>query len=192
MSDPDLRTLLPLPTDAWDDALRPVANDMRGRPLNIHQLLAHNTPLLKAWWAFRNHIVSGGVLTPRARELIILRVADALQCDYEWNSHVERGHAAGLSVEEIMRVRTGPGASEWSNAEAALLLAVDDCLKEHRVSPTTLDLLAPHYDHAMVLDIVAIVSLYEMLGTVIGTWGLELDSFIAMPAGYSSDGQVPA
>lgn len=177
-------SLKPLPPEQWQASLDPVMRDMKGRPLNIHRLLAHHPDLLTAWWPFRNYSVKGGELSARDRELVILRVAHVLQSPYEWDSHVERGHAAGLSLDEIIRVRLGAKAEGWSVAESVLLAAVDDCLAEHRIAPTTLKKLLRHYSKRQALDVIAIHSLYVMLGVIIGTWGLELDEFIELPEGY--------
>ncbi len=174
----------PLPPEAWDDRLADILDDMRGRPLNIHRMLAHHPELLLAWWPFRNYSVRGGTLSARDRELVILRVAHRLDSAYEWDSHVERGHSAGLTLEEIHRVRRGPDDDGWDATQSALLQAVDDCVDDCRILPATLARLRAHYDNRQVLDIIGIQSMYQMLGAVIGTWGLELDPFVQLPEGY--------
>ena len=179
--------LKPLAPEQWNSTLKTVLDDMKGRPLNIHRLLAHHPALLQAWWSFRNYSVKGGALTARQRELAILRVAHTLQSSYEWESHVERGFAAGLSLQEIERVKAGPGDPDWTRAESLLLRVVDDCLAHSRITPDTQALLGDHFSPQQLLDLIAIQSMYQMLGAVIGTWGLELDEFIELPEGYQRD-----
>ena len=96
-----------LPTDGWDASLARVIDDMSGQPLNVHGLMANNPALLKAWWDFRMYIVSAGSLGERNAELVILRTAVHSGAQYEWLAHVDRGHAAGLSLVEIERVMGG-------------------------------------------------------------------------------------
>ena len=63
---------------------------------------------------------------PRAdSELVILRVAHNMGSDYEWGHHERLGRAAGLSSDEIARVRGGAAATGWSERQALLLQAAD-------------------------------------------------------------------
>ena len=57
---------------------------------------------------------------------MILRVAHNTGCDYEWGHHERLGQRAGLSAEEIARVRSGPEAAGWSERQALLLRAADE------------------------------------------------------------------
>ena len=102
MADPSAVQALP-PSD-WDGSLSPVLDAMNGRPLNVHGLIANHPALLKAWWDLRMHVVKASELDARAAELVILRTAVHAASQYEWLSHVDRGHAAGLTLEEIERV----------------------------------------------------------------------------------------
>lgn len=176
---PSDRKVAPLPPADWDPALAPILKDMKGRPLNVHSLMANHPALLQAWWSFRNHAVNGGALGRRSGELVILRVAVLMKAWYEWASHVERGLACGLSREEIERVKRGAAAPGWSAADAALLAAVDEAVTDHGLSPATDRRLRRHYDLQQAMDIMAIAGMYVILGCMINTWGLKLDPHVA-------------
>ena len=170
--------LAPLPVTNWDNSLAHIRDDMQGRPLNVHALMAHHPELLKAWWNFRNYAVSGGELGNRNGELIILRVALLLKAWYEWGSHVERALSCGLTLEEIERVKQGWQAAGWKPAEAQLLKAVDELFAEHAISAETLAELSSHYTPRQVMDLIAIHGMYVTLGGMINTWSLELDEHV--------------
>lgn len=178
--------LRPLAVSDWEECLAYVESDMNGRPLNIHGLMAHNGDLLAAWWAFRMHVVHGGELSDRHRELIALRVAAHTACWYEWASHVERALKAGLTMDEIEAVTWSSARSCWDDIDALVLQAVDDCVASGRILPQTLEALANHFRASQVLDIIAVHGTYTMLATIINTWGLELDEFVQSPPGYSA------
>lgn len=168
----------PLPTDQWNPALRDIVDDMGGQPINVHKLMAHHPNLLRAWWNFRNHSVSGGALGSRFGELVILRVAVHMRAWYEWASHVDRSLACGLSLEEIERVKQGATASGWTEQEQAILQAVDELIDNHAISPTTLGLLQQHCSLQQVFDLIAIQGMYVILGGMINSFGLELDEAV--------------
>ena len=186
----DKQKITPLPISAWDPSLVRVLDDMRGQPLNVHALMAHHPELLNAWWSFRNHSVAGGALGRRSGELVILRVAVQMKSWYEWASHVTRALECGLNLAEIERVRLGPKAPGWEDADALLLEAVDELLSGHAIAAGTLDKLSSHYDTRQIMDLIAIQGMYVILGGMLNTWGLELDERVRenLPAGITREG----
>jgi len=169
----------PLPPQDWDTSLQRVIDDMQGRPLNIHSLMANHPRLLNAWWDLRNYSVNGGELEQRHCELAILRVAVHRNSWYEWASHVERGLACGLTLEEIERVKAGPDADGWDVQEASLLVAIDDLARHQAIAANTLQTLGKYFTQQQVLDMILLYGLYNTIACMINTWGLELDPHIA-------------
>ena len=178
-----------LPPPDWDSSLSDVLDDMNGRPLNVHGLMANHPELLRAWWNFRNYSVRGGDLEQRDCELVILRVAVHMRSWYEWASHVDRGIAAGLEREEIERVPQGATADGWCEHDIALLTAVDELVKRHALSAGTLATLSAHFTSNQVMDVIAIHGMYVILGCMINTWGLELEGEIRdrLPDGITAE-----
>ncbi len=171
------KTLQALEPDTWPETLRAVVEDMNGRPLNIHKLMANRAPLLEAWWPFRNYIVSGGALGLRQSEIVILRTAVHAGAAYEWDSHVDRGHAAGLTLEEIDRIRIGPDAG-WNERDAALIRAVDELHGDTALSGKTTAALTESFGESAALDLIAIHGTYMMLAMMLRTWPVELDEHV--------------
>ncbi len=174
-----------LPPSDWDDSLRHVIDDMRGRPLNIHGLMANHPRLLAAWWDLRMYLVNGGELGRRHAELAILRVAAHCRNWYEWGSHVVRGLDSGLSREEIDNVLANTG--EWSGADATLLAAIDDIVRSNAIGAVTRDRLQPHFNDRQVMDLVLLHGMYRTLDCLITTWDVELDAHVSrqLPDGVS-------
>jgi 4-carboxymuconolactone decarboxylase len=166
--------LAPLPPDNWPAELAEIKRSL-GQPLNIHKLMAHNTALTRAWMPFRNYIVANSHLEPRHRELLILRTAWNCDARYEWEHHVVRGSQAGLSAEEIDRVREDPAEARWPPAERALLQAADDCKNQSYVGDETLGELRRYFDDAQQLDILATVGMYMTLAALIKTYRVPME-----------------
>ena len=171
--------MTPLPTKDWAPELQAIVEDMGGRPLAVHGLMANHPELLKAWWALRNHTVAGGDLTQRQAELVILRVAWHMQNWYEWGSHVERALAAGLTRDAIERVNHGPVASGWEPPERLLLAAVDELMVDRKLSRASLEALGQYFNERQLLDVIVTQGTYMILGCMLNTWDVELDEHIA-------------
>jgi len=171
----DSDRLAPLPPRQWPTELQEIRKEL-GVPLNIHNIMAHHPALTLAWMPFRNHIVANSSLKPRHRELLILRTAVNCNAAYEWEHHVVRGREAGLSDDEIQRVKDSPGEAQWSPAERFLLQAVDECHRDSEIKEGTYRELCPHFNECQQLDIIATVGMYKTLAVIIRTFKLPLES----------------
>src|SRR6516162_2129102 len=78
--------------------------------LNAMGVLAHHPELTDAYNQLIRHALYFTTLTPRERELLVLRVAHVRDAVYEWAQHVYQAGVAGLTAEEVTRVRQGPEA----------------------------------------------------------------------------------
>jgi alkylhydroperoxidase family enzyme len=170
----DSGRLAPLPPDQWPAELAEIRSNL-GQPLNIHNLMAHHAALTRAWMPFRNHIVANSSLEPRQRELLILRTALNCEASYEWEHHVVRGRQAGLSPEEIRRVREDPAVAHWPPAERALLQAADECNRQSHVGDEVFVELCRHFDERQQLDILATIGMYTTLAAMIKTYRVPLE-----------------
>ena len=179
----------PLPTDKWDASLQYILEDMEGRPLNVHSLLAHQPALLKAWWDLRNYTIAGGELGQRYTELLILRVALLLRNWYEWGSHVQRGLATGLTMAEIERVKAGPDDPAWQPDERVLIRAVDELVQDRAITDATLAALREHFSDRQILDAIVTQGAYITLGCMLNTFEMPLDDHVAaeLPDGVCQD-----
>ena len=179
----------PLPINKWDVSLQHIIDDMQGRPINIHCLLANHPDLLNAWWNYRMHSVRGGDLAQRDCELVILRVAVHTEAWYEWAAHVVRGIAAGLSLKEIDRVARGPAAEGWSRQDAALLESVDQLIEDRRIDSETLDTLGEFLSDKQILDVISLQGMYVSIACIIGSFGIEIEDYVAQQLPDSVDEQ---
>jgi len=176
MTDTKMRAI---PTEDWNSSLSHIIADMKGQPLNVHKLLANNPALLETWWSLRNYLVKGGSLGKRNAELVILRTAAQARNWYEWASHVERGLNSDLSLAEIERVLEGPNHPDWTESDALLLQSVDDLAANGALGPELLEKLDAHFGQKAILDLIALRSMYVMLGNMLNTWEVELDKHVA-------------
>ncbi|MBI5088812.1 MAG: carboxymuconolactone decarboxylase family protein [Actinobacteria bacterium] len=146
-----------------------------GGTLNIFATLAHHPALLKRWLVFATHVLSKSALTPRDRELLILRVGVRCDAPYEFGQHHVIAQRCDLSVDEIERVKSGPGHELWSEHDAALLRAVDELHDDSMISDRTWSTLALRYSPEQLLDLVFTVGNYHLVSFALNSCGVVLD-----------------
>ena len=104
-----------------------------------------------------------GLLSPRARELVILTVAASWESEFEWWAHVRIGKHIGLTDDEIDAVRTsGPLALDDPAEQSAVDVA--------RAATTRGDLDDDEYARAqdalgdrMLIEVLTLVGYYSLL-----------------------------
>jgi len=148
-----------------------------GRPKGLNALgtLARHPSLARAFLTFNGHILSGSTLSPRHRELLVLRVAALRHCDYEWVQHAILAGDAGIVADEVERVAEGPDAPGWSDLDRNLLVAVDQLLADARIADDTWAALAGDFDEEQLMDVVFTVGAYDVLAMAFRSFGVELD-----------------
>jgi alkylhydroperoxidase family enzyme len=171
----------PLKPDEWDDEVREIlqASQMGGRVLNIFATLARHPKLLKRWLVFGNHVLFKSTLSPRERELLILRTGWNCRAEYEWGQHVAIGKQVGISDDEIERLTHGPDAAGWTPLEVLLLRAADELHRDSRIGDATWSALSKHYNTQQMLDLVFTVGQYTLVSMALNSCGVQLDEGIA-------------
>ena len=107
----------------------------RGPIINIFRTMLTHPAAAKAFLTWGGYILSRkSTLPPREREIVILRTGFLCRSGYEWTQHVPIGQKAGLTDDEIARIKLGADAPGWSAADAALLRAADDLHREHFIT----------------------------------------------------------
>src|ERR1700743_2679759 len=117
-----------------EDALK----DFRPGPvLNIFRTLARAPKALTRFNEWGSYVLSRrNSLPAREREIVILRVGYLCKSGYEFTQHTRIGLNEGLSAGEIEAIKQGADAG-WSAADAALIRAADELVKDHFVSDPT-------------------------------------------------------
>jgi alkylhydroperoxidase family enzyme len=170
--------IAPLPLDAWDAELR--ARFERpgglGQIFNVMKTLANYPELFRRWLVFANHFLFKSTLTPRDREIVILRTGWLAGCAYEWGQHVKIAATdAGFGPAEFDALAEGAAAAPWTAAEAALIRAADGLYVDAFIDEATWQTLAAHYNEPQLLDIVFMVSNYLLLAMALNAFGVQLD-----------------
>lgn len=169
-----------------DDALSPEQKEAlsaqfgRGQVFNIFRTLAHAPKAYKSFMRWGGYILSDyNSLAPRERELVILRAGFNWKSGYEWAQHVRIGKQAGLTGEEIARIKEGPDASGWSAIDAALLRATDELTSDAFITDGTWAELSS-LSEKQRMDLVMTVGQYTQVSMMLNSFGVQLDDDLAL------------
>ena len=172
--------LQPLPADQWDEAVDQALAVMlpaeRRNPQDASNVLAtmvNHPALTKAFLRFNVHLLYSSTLSPRIRELAILRVAHRRDCTYEWTHHVNLAKREGITDDEIEAVRRGDAIDDF---ERAVVTGVDELDEKSQLSDQTWAALGKRMDDRQRMDYVFTVGSYMMLAMALNTFGVQLEN----------------
>src|SRR2546422_6147372 len=90
--------------------------------LNIFKVMAHNPRVLRDWLRLATPLLTGGLaLSPRLREIPILRIAQGSGSDYEFAHHIRIRHQSGLKEEEIASLKNCDDSKLFSELDRAVV-----------------------------------------------------------------------
>ena len=175
--------LSPLPKSEWDpeiqDLFEKIGYETEEDLYNVLKTLAHHPKLLKRWLPFANHVLLKSTLTPRIREIVILRTGWLCGSEYEWTQHVRIAkEEAAMNMTDFSALEIGSKDPHWGNEERIALKLCEDLFAFKTVRESTWKELIQYFDHKQVLDMVAAVGNYTMVSMMLNTFQVPLDSWL--------------
>jgi 4-carboxymuconolactone decarboxylase len=136
----DKDTATPAQLAVWDRIAQ-----SRGRVAGPFAALLHSPELARRIAEPGHYVRFQGPLTQVERELAIITVARALDCQYEWAAHAVLARKAGVRDEAIGAIRERRAPAGLTPAEAQVHAYASALLREHRVTDDAFAALATHF-----------------------------------------------
>jgi alkylhydroperoxidase family enzyme len=153
------------PSDLSDEmralAAPPPGYGKPGQLPEIYATMLHAPRVLPLYRSLGVYFLATGTLSPRDRELAILRVGWLCQSPYEWGEHVVIGKKAGLTSEEIECIKEGPASPAWNPQDRAVLKAVDELLDTAMIADATWQALAERLQEEQLVELVLLIGQYQ-------------------------------
>lgn len=163
---------LPLSDADWPPQISDLRDGFAGA-LNVYRTMAHHPALLRAWAPLRQHIVNENCLGAARSEVVILRTAFRFGSAYEWAHHVSRARAIGMDDARIAAIRDMPDGDD-----GLIVRAVDALLDNKRLTLQQEAELASVIGGEAVIDLIATVGFYSVLGYLLETYQTPIDAHI--------------
>lgn len=155
-------------------ALPPKGYGTPGEVPQMYAIMLNNTALTAKLMPWSGYFLREGKLTPRDRELAILRNAWLCQAPYEWGEHVAIAKQVGVTSAEIEAIITGSSAPGWSTHDRAVLKAVEELDERAMISDATWAELARGMSKEQLLELPALVGSYKTIAYLQNSLRMEL------------------
>lgn len=167
--------IAPVPEAQWTAGQRLIVAKFghEGRADNGLKTLLNVPELAEAVMPYTVYLSEESSLSPRHRELLVLRVAWLCGNQPLWAAHVPRAKIAGLDAAAIRRIAQGPDAAGWDPFEATLLRLADQLFRNSSVTNATWQALSERYDLFNRIDAVETVNHFIVLSIVYNSLGVQ-------------------
>lgn len=142
---------------------------------NVFRVALRNTKLFKVYKPWALYTMALSSVPPRIRELAIMRIAYLNKSDYEWGHHLRLAREAGVSNEELMRVKAGPDAPGWSELDRAVVSLVDQMKYDADLDDATYAILIDGMGEDAFVELVNTIGNYAMVSTMLNIFGVPLE-----------------
>lgn len=149
--------------------------DSPANAVNVVATLAHNRLVSKGIAELSGKLLFEGSVSPRQREMVILRMGWNCQAEYEFGQHQLFGKEAGLTDVEIEALTRPLGTHPWEDADRALLQMTDDVYVDDCVSDVTWAELTRHFTVPEVMEFIAAAGCYRLVSVMLNSCGVQLD-----------------
>ena len=146
-----------------------------GSPLNIFGTLGRHPKLLKRFNLLGGFLLNKGLLPPRERELVILRIGWNAQAEYEFGQHTIIGKQAGLTDAEIRAITQDPDAVEWAADDRNLIAMCDELSADDCVTDATWERLAQRWTEPELAELLVVAGFYRLVSGFLNSAGVQLD-----------------
>lgn len=160
----------------WPEEIADLREGFAGA-LNVYRTMAHHPALLNAWAPLRQHVVKENALGPELTEVVILRAGLRMGSAYEWAHHVSRALALGFPEQRITAIRGNP-----EGVDGLIVNAVDALFDKRMLAKKQEAELAEAIGRKAVIDLIAMVGFYSVLGYLLNTYDTPIDEAIQQEA----------
>jgi alkylhydroperoxidase family enzyme len=145
----------------------------------VFRTFVRNPPADRVRGAINTQVNSRSSLTPRHREMLLMRIGVLCRSEYEYAAHARVGRGVGVTEADVARILAGPDSPGGDALDTAMLRATDEIFEDDVISAATWKTLAGALDTRQLFDVMIAVGGYRSTSMLINSAGVQLDANMA-------------
>ena len=169
---------LPLIDQPTDPAVAEVFDSIHsrtGRILNLHRILGYAPKLMNASGEMALALRNGTELPRTLIELLILRTAQLLRSDYEWQQHHPMALSCGVTQPQIDALDRSKQSPQFSEAEKAALAFCESVVQGSESEPQAFARLQAQFSPREIVELTMAVCHYIATARFVQALGIPLE-----------------
>ena len=143
--------------------------------INLYRTLAHNPRVLRDFLRLGSSLLSKSELSPKLRELAILRVAKLTGSEYEWRQHHSIALEVGVTAEQAEIVSDWHGSDLFSSEERAVLQYTDEVTQNVEPRDETYRALQQYLNDQNIVELTVSIGYWGMVARILVALQVDID-----------------
>jgi len=157
--------------------------DNGARVMNVFKAVANSSHVVRNFTRMGNSLVGRTALSPKLRELTIMRVAKLCGCEYEWAQHTAVALESGVNQNQLDAIGSWKESNAFTEGERAVLQYVDEVTQSIKVTDKTFEALRQHISERVIVELTLAIAWWGMIARVVVPLEVEIDEQLAGSAG---------
>jgi 4-carboxymuconolactone decarboxylase len=145
------------------------------RIINFYKVLANSPHVARNVIRLGNSLIGRTTLSPKLRELTIMRIAKLCDCEYEWVQHTPVALQSGVSRAQLDAIGSWKESNNFDEEERAILQYVDEVAQNVKVTDGTFEALNKYLNEQNIVEITLAIGWWGMLARLFVPLELEVD-----------------
>jgi len=156
-------------------ALYQQIEDNGAKIMNFYRVVANSPGVARSAIKLGNSLISRIELSPKLRELTIMRIAKLCGCEYEWMQHLPLALQSGLTQVQLDAIGSWNESDAFNEEEKAVLSYVDEVEKNIRVPDNIFQALRRYLDDRQIVELTLAIGWWGMLARLFVPLEVEVD-----------------
>ena len=157
--------------------------DNGARVMNLYKAVSHSPHVARNFIKLGNSLIGRTELSPKLRELTIMRIAKLCHSEYEWTQHTLVALEAGVSQKKLDKIDSWGESDSFTEEERAVLQYVDEVAKNVKVTDETFAALRQYLNERSIVELTLAIGWWGMLARLLVPLEVEIDEQSAGSAG---------
>jgi len=131
---------------------------------------------MRDWLRLGNSLLTKTELSPKLRELAILRIAKLTGNEYEWVQHYPVALEVGISPEQTEAISYWDRSQNFSDIERAVLRYTDEVVQNAGVKNETFSILQQHLNSRNIVELTVSIGYWGMVARLLEALQVDIDS----------------
>ena len=149
--------------------------DNGAKVMNLFRATASSPHVTRNLIKLGNSLMSKTDLSPKLRELTIMRIAKLCDCEYEWAQHTPVAVHSGVSQTQLDVIGSWKESNDFTDEERAVLQYVDEVAQNVKVADKTFEALRQHLSERKIVELNLAIGWWGMLARLLVPLEVEVD-----------------
>jgi Uncharacterized conserved protein len=143
--------------------------------INLYRAVAQSPHVVRNFIKLGNSLIGRTELSPKLRELTIMRIAKLCYSEYEWAQHTLIALEAGVSQKQLDTIDSWKESDSFIEEERAVLRYVDEVARNVKVTDETFAALRRYLSERSIVELTLAIGWWGMVARLLVPLEVDID-----------------